>query len=174
MKKVEEINEAGSEQQVIQRMCKLLLESQEKIIKEKYLLNLVQNDEELFQDVISEVNTRFERIGYELIRTTFMQEVYYLLATSGMDKQLTPQMYGIMGLIFSFQKEFGRDLTLEEAKNIFGNVWDEISYLKEQGYLHEHTYKNTTSLLITPTGKVLFKDILTDISLNSILENIGD
>ncbi len=167
-----EANNDDSEQ-IIQRMCKLLLESNEKVIKEKDLLNLVQNDDDLFQDVIGEVNSRFEQIGYELIRTSFMQEVYYLLATSGMDKQLTPQMYGIMGLIFSFQKEFGRDLTLEESKTIFSDAWDEIIFLKEQGYLFEHTTKTTSSLLITPTGKVLFKDILTDLSLNSILDKLN-
>ena len=80
----------------IKRICRLLLESQEKTIKEKDLLTLVENDDDLFQEVIGEVNTRFDELGYELIRTTFMDEIYYLLSSSGMDKNLTPQMYGIL------------------------------------------------------------------------------
>ena len=157
----------------IKRICRLLLESQEKTIKEKDLLTLVENDDDLFQEVIGEVNTRFDELGYELIRTTFMDETYYLLASSGMDKNLTPQMYGILGLIFSFQKEFSRDLSLPEAKDIFKSQWQEILFLQEKGYLHEQTLQKEIYLLITPIGKVIFKDLISDISLDAILDDLG-
>ncbi len=157
----------------IKRICRLLLESQEKTLKEKDLLALVQNDDLLFQELISEVHSRFDQIGYELIRTTFMEESYYLLAGSGMDKNLTPQMYGILGLIFSFQKEFSRDLTLNESQDIFKSQWQEIIFLQEKGYLQEHTLHKETYLLITPIGKVIFKDIISDMSLNAILDDLG-
>ena len=157
----------------IKRICRLLLESQEKTIKEKDLLTLVENDDDLFQEVIGEVNTRFDELGYELIRTTFMDEIYYLLASSGMDKNLTPQMYGILGLIFSFQKEFSRDLSLPEAKDIFKSQWQEILFLQEKGYLHEQTLQKEIYLLITPIGKVIFKDLISDISLDAILDDLG-
>jgi len=157
----------------IKRICRLLLESQEKTIKEKDLLTLVENDDDLFQEVIGEVNTRFDELGYELIRTTFMDEIYYLLASSGMDKNLTPQMYGILGLIFSFQKEFSRDLSLPEAKDIFKSQWQEILFLQEKGYLHEQTLQKEIYLLITPIGKVIFKDLISEISLDTILDDLG-
>ncbi|TFG20652.1 MAG: hypothetical protein EU530_02460 [Promethearchaeota archaeon] len=157
----------------IKRICRLLLESQEKTIKEKDLLILVENDEGLFQEIIGEVYSRFEEIGYELIRTSFMDEAYYLLASSGMDKNLTPQMYGILGLIFSFQKEFSRDISLPEAKEIFTSQWQEISFLQEKGYLQEHTLQKETYLLITPIGKVIFKDIISNIALDVILDDLG-
>ena len=157
----------------IKRICRLLLESQEKTIKEKDLLTLVENDDDQFQEIISEVHSRFEDLGYELIRTTFMDEAYYLLASSGMDKNLTPQMYGILGLIFSFQKEFSRDLTLPEAKDIFKSQWQEILFLQEKGYLQEHILQKEIYLLITPIGKVIFKDLISDISLDTILDDLG-
>ncbi|MHA1110552.1 MAG: hypothetical protein ACTSRE_05585 [Promethearchaeota archaeon] len=157
----------------IKRICRLLLESQEKTIKEKDLLTLVENDDDLFQEIIGEVHTRFDELGYELIRTTFMDEAYYLLASSGMDKNLTPQMYGILGLIFSFQKEFSRDLSLPEAKDIFKSQWQEILFLQEKGYLQEQTLQKETYLLITPIGKVIFKDLISDISLDAILDDLG-
>ncbi len=157
----------------IKRICRLLLESQEKTIKEKDLLILVENDEGLFQEIIGEVYSRFEEIGYELIRTSFMDESYYLLASSGMDKNLTPQMYGILGLIFSFQKEFSRDISLPEAKEIFASQWQEISFLQEMGYLQEHILQKETYLLITPIGKVIFKDIISNIALDVILDDLG-
>ncbi|MBN2155058.1 MAG: hypothetical protein JW776_03350 [Candidatus Lokiarchaeota archaeon] len=157
----------------IKRICRILLESQEKIIKEKELLNLVQNDEDQFQEVISEVTVRFEKIGYELIRTNYMEDIYYLLATTGMDKTLTPQMYGILALIFSFQKEFSRELTMEEAKDIFKSSWEEVTFLMNQNYLHEYLLQNQKYLIITPIGKVLFKDVLSDITLDLILDNLG-
>ena len=157
----------------IKRICTLILESQNKTIKEKDLLFLVQNDEDFFQEIISEVNSRFDQIGYELIRTTFMEEVYYLLATSGMDKNLTPQMYGILGLIFAFQKEFNRDLTLEEAHTIFNSQWQEITFLLDKGYLHEHMLRKVKYMVLTPIGKVIFKDVLSEISLDTILDELG-
>jgi hypothetical protein len=157
----------------IKRVCRLLLESPEKMIKEKALLSLVQNDEDFFQELIGEVNSRFGQIGYELIRTTFMEENFYLLASSGMDKNLTPQMYGILGLIFSFQKEFNRDLTMEEAQKLFSSQWQEISFLLDKGYLLNHSLNKEPYLLITPIGKVLFKDLLSEISLDTILNDLG-
>ena len=157
----------------IKRICRLLLETQEKMIKEKDLLILAENDDDLFQEIISEVNSRFDEVGYELIRTTFMDEAYYLLASSGMDKNLTPQMYGILGLIFSFQKEFTRDMSLPEAKEIFRSQWQEIVFLQEKGYLKEHSLQKETYLLITPIGKVIFKDLISDISLDAILDDLG-
>jgi len=102
-----------------------------------------------------------------------MDEIYYLLASSGMDKNLTPQMYGILGLIFSFQKEFSRDLSLPEAKDIFKSQWQEILFLQEKGYLHEQTLQKEIYLLITPIGKVIFKDLISDISLDAILDDLG-
>ncbi len=157
----------------IKRICKLLLESKDRMIKEKELLALVQNNEVQFQNLISEVYSRFEQIGYELIRTTFMEESYYLLATSGMDKDLTPQMYGILGLIFSFQKEFTRDLMMDEAREIFDDLWQEMTFLQEKGYLQEQNVHNESYLIITPIGKVLFKDILSEIALDAIFKEIG-
>ena len=44
-----ELNEENQEIQ-IKRICKLLLETPEKMIKEKSLLSFVENDEQLFQD----------------------------------------------------------------------------------------------------------------------------
>lgn len=166
-------NQNENQYSKIKRICRLLLESQEKMVKEKDLLTLAENDEDLFQDIISEVNSRFDEIGYELIRTSFMDEAYYLLASSGMDKNLTPQMYGILGLIFSYQKEFSRDMNLLEAKEIFKSQWQEILFLQEKGYLKEHTLQKETYLLITPIGKVLFKDLISDISLDAILGDLG-
>jgi hypothetical protein len=157
----------------IQQICRLLLESPEKIIKENDLLKLLENDEELFQDLIGKVNARFGQIGYELIRTTFLGENYYLVASSGMDKNLTPQMYGILGLIFSFQKEFTRDLTISEIQEIFKTQMQEIQFLQDKGYLKEHTLQGTTYLLITPIGKILFKDIISDLSMDTILKDLG-
>jgi hypothetical protein len=163
----------NSDEMKIRQICRILLESPEKIIKEKELLKLLENDEELFHELISNVNARFDQIGYELIRTTFLGEVYYLLAGSGMDKNLTPQMYGILGLIFSFQKEFTRDLTISEAREIFKTQLQELQFLQEKGYLKEHTIQKTPYLLITPIGKVLFKDVISDLSLNTILKDLG-
>jgi hypothetical protein len=156
----------------IKKISKILLESSNKMIKERDLATYIQ-DEQLFNEMIEDLNSRFEKIGYEIIKTNFINEIYYILTSEGIDKNLTPQMYGILAIIIGLNKEMNSNLTIEESKEIFSNVWEEITFLKENDYLIEYSIDNTNYLIPTPTAKVIFRNFLSDLDLDKILKNLG-
>lgn len=153
----------------IKKISQLLIESPEHMVKEKDLILFVQ-DSNLFEEIMGDLVIRFEKIGYDIIKTKFMNENIYLLATEGMDKKLTPQMYGILAIIIGLNKDIGTELKFSDAKTIFSDVWNEIEFLIENKYLSEIKIENESYLITSPISKVLFKNFINDISFEKISE----
>ncbi|MBD3352508.1 MAG: hypothetical protein GF364_13550 [Candidatus Lokiarchaeota archaeon] len=156
-------------EQKIKKISQIFLEREDKLVKQQDLLNYIQ-DKDLFEHIISELLIRFEKIGYEIIKTKFLDETYYMLITDGIDDRLTPQMYGILALIVSLTKDLARNLTLEDAKKIFKPIWDELEYLIELNYLKEYRLKDVEYIIPTPLAKALFKNFIGDMTVKKILE----
>lgn len=153
----------------IKKISQLLIETPEHIVKEKDLILFVQ-DSNVLEEIMSDLVIRFEKIGYEIIKTRFMNDVIYLLATEGIDKKLTPQMYGILAIIIGLNKDIGSELKTSDAKNIFTDVWSEVEFLIENKYLNELKIENESYLVTSPMSKVLFKNFINDISFEKISE----
>ncbi len=156
----------------IKKISKIMLESSNRMTKEKDLLIYIQ-DEDLFEELIGDLNSRFENIGYEIIKTSFLNENYYILSSDGIDSSLTPQMYGALAIIIGLNKEMNSNLTIEESKEIFSNIWEEIEFLKENKYLVQYSIDNTDFLIPTPIAKVLFKNFISELEIGKIMNNLG-
>jgi hypothetical protein len=155
-------------EQKVKKISKIFLEGTNRMLSEKDLLNYLDNFD-LFEEILDDLNARFENIGYEIISTVFLKEKYYLLATEGKDMHLNPEQYGILAIILGLNKEIGRDLTVNEFKDLFSNVWRDIEYLLKSGYLNKNTIKNETHIVLTPLTKILFKNVIDQIGLTKIL-----
>lgn len=152
----------------VKKISKIFLEGTSRMLSEKDLLNYLDNSD-LLEDVLDDLNARFENIGYEIISTVYLKKKFYLLVTQGKDMRLNPEQYGILAIILGINKEIGRNLTMNEVKELFSNVWRDIKYLIEFGYLSENTIKNETHIILTPITKILFKNVIDQIGITKIL-----
>ena len=152
----------------IKKISKIFLEGTNRMLSEKDLLNYLDNFN-LLEEILDDLNARFENIGYEIISTVFQKEKYYLLVTEGKDMRLNPEQYGILAIILGINKDINRDLTVNEFKDLFSNVWRDIEYLQKSGYLSENTINNKTHIILTPLTKILFKNVIEQIGLTKIL-----
>ena len=155
-------------EQKLRKISKIFLEGTNRMLSEKDLLNYLDNFD-LLEDILDDLNARFENIGYEIISTVFLKEKYYLLTTEGKDMRLNPEQYGILAIILGIYKEIGRNLTVNEFKDLFSNVWSDIEFLLKSRYLSENTIKNETHIVPTPLTKILFKNVIDQIELTKIL-----
>jgi hypothetical protein len=156
----------------IKKISQLLIENPERMIKEKDLITFVQ-DANVLEEMISDLVSRFEKIGYDILKTRFINDTFYLLTTEGIDKKLTPQMYGILALIIGLSKELGKEMKISDAQNIFSEIWDEANFLIENKYLNEIKMENDTYLVAGPIAKAVFKNFINEISFEKIMENLG-
>jgi len=155
-------------EQKVKKISKIFLEGTNRMLREKDLLNYLDNFD-LLEEILDDLNARFESIGYEIISTVFLKEKYYLLVTEGKDMRLNPEQYGILAIILGINKEIGRDLTMNEFKDLFSNVWRDIEFLLKSRYLSENTIENETYIVLTPLTKILFKNVIDQIGLTKIL-----
>jgi hypothetical protein len=167
-----DLNMAEEFEKKIKRMAKLFLENSSRMIKENDLVNLISSEESL-EDTVADLNSRFEKIGYEIIKSKFLNDSYYILTSEGFNKALTPQMYGILAIIVTVNKDLGKDFTIEEANDIFSEMSQEIAFLKEQNYLVEIKANKEVKLIATPLAKVLFKNLIKELNVEVILRNLG-
>lgn len=155
-------------EQKVKKISKIFLEGTNRMLSEKDLL-IYLDSIDLLEELLDDLNARFENIGYEIISTVFLKEKYYLLATEGKDMRLKPEQYGILAIILGINKEIGRDLAVNEFKDLFSNVWRDIEFLLKSGYLSENTIKKETYFILTPLTKILFKNVIDQIALTKIL-----
>jgi len=152
---------------IVKNIAKIILTSPQKMIREEDLLNLTKNLD--FEEVISAVYSNLKNVGFEFIKSRFLDQNYYILTTEGKDDRVTPSQYGTLALILALSKELDENLDINDLKDIFKEVWNtDMKFLIETDYLRKIEDQNI--LKITPLGKALLKNIINDIELKSLLE----
>lgn len=154
-------------EEIVKIIAKIVLTSPQKMIREEDLLILTKNLD--FEQVISAVYSNLKNVGFEFIKSRFLDQNYYILTSEGKDDRVTPSQYGTLALILALSKELDENLDLNDLKDIFKEVWNtDMKFLIENDYLRKINDQNI--LRITPLGKALLKNIIKDIELKNLLE----
>ena len=154
-------------EEIVKNIAKIILTSPQKMIREKDLLILTKNLD--FEQVISAVYSSLRNVGFEFIKSKFLDQNYYILTSEGKDDRVTPSQYGTLVLILALSKELDGNLDLNDLKDIFKEVWNtDMKFLIDNDYLRKIEDQNI--LKITPLGKALLKNIIKDIELKNLLE----
>jgi predicted transcriptional regulator len=154
-------------EEIVKNIAKIVLTSPQKMIREEDLLILTKNLD--FEQVISAVYSNLKNVGFEFIKSKFLDQNYYVLTSEGKDDRVTPSQYGTLVLILALSKELDDNLDVNDLKDIFKEVWStDMKFLIENDYLRKIEDQNI--LKITPLGKALLKNIIKDIELKNLLE----
>ena len=152
---------------VVKNIAKIIITSPQKMIREEDLMILTKNLD--FEQVISAVYSNLRNVGFEFIKSRFLDQNYYILTSEGKDDRVTPSQYGTLVLILALSKELDDNLDLNDLKDIFKEVWNtDMKFLIDNDYLRKIEDQNI--LKITPLGKALLKNIIKDIDLKNLLE----
>ena len=153
--------------EVVKNIAKIVLTSPQKMIREEDL-RIISKDFE-FEEIISGVYINLKNIGFEFIKSKFLDQVYYVLTSEGKDDSITPSQYGTLALILALSKELDENLEINDLEEIFKVVWtSDVEFLIKNDYLRR--FEDQNILRITPLGKALLKNILQDLDLKNLLE----
>ncbi|MCJ7651019.1 MAG: hypothetical protein MUP85_20610 [Candidatus Lokiarchaeota archaeon] len=151
---------------IVRKITKLILTNPQKLIREEDLRTL--SSEQDFEDLISKVYTNLQNVGFELIKTKFFDQSFYVLTTDGMDDTISPSQYGILALITALSKELEENLPIKDIKELFSDVWDsDVKFLIDNDYLREN--EDLAIIRVTPLGKAILKNIIQDLRLKNLL-----
>jgi hypothetical protein len=151
----------------VRNIAKIVLTSPQKMIREEDLRILSKNFE--FDEIISAVYLNLQSIGFEFIKSMFLDQVYYVLTSEGKDDEVTPSQYGTLALILALSKEIDENLEIEDLEEIFKEVWtSDVEFLIKKDYLR--VFEDQKIIRVTPLGKALLKNILQDLDLKNLLE----
>ncbi|MCK4286029.1 MAG: hypothetical protein KAX18_07490, partial [Candidatus Lokiarchaeota archaeon] len=101
-------------EEVVRNITKIILTNPQKMIREEDLKNLSKNFN--FDTVISDIYVKLKTIGFELIKTTFLEQKFYILTSEGKDDNVTPSQYGTLALIIALSKEVDENIKIEDLK----------------------------------------------------------
>ena len=153
--------------EVVKNIAKIVLTSPQKMIREEDLRIISKNFE--FEEIISAVYINLKNIGFEFIKSKFLDQVYYVLTSEGKDDSITPSQYGTLALILALSKELDENLEINDLEEIFKVVWtSDVEFLIKNDYLRR--FEDQNILRITPVGKALLKNVLQDLDLKNLLE----
>lgn len=153
--------------ELLKNLTKLILTNPQKMIREDDLKNLSKDFN--FEEVMSEIYMNLKNIGFELIKTKFLEQQFYILTSEGKDDSITPSQYGALALIIALSKEIDGNIKLSELKEIFKEVWDtDIQTLIDRDYLRK--FDELGIVKVAPLGKAIMKEIINDIQLNKFLD----
>ena len=153
--------------EVVKNIAKIVLTSPQKMIREEDL-RIISKDFE-FEEIISAVYINLKNIGFEFIKSKFLDQVYYVLTSEGKDDSITPSQYGTLALILALSKELDENLEINDLEEIFKVVWtSDVEFLIKNDYLRR--FEDQNILRITPLGKALLKNVLQDLDLKNLLE----
>ena len=153
-------------EEVIKNITKIILTNPQKMIREEDLKNLSKDLN--FKQVMSEVYVNLKNIGFELIKTKFLGQTFYILTSEGKDDDVTPSQYGALALIVALSKEVDENIKIEDLKEIFNEIWDtDIQFLIENDYLRK--FDELGIIRVAPLGKAIMKNIIVDIQLKNLL-----
>ena len=153
--------------ELLKNLTKLILTNPQKMIREDDLKNLSKDFN--FEEVMSEIYMNLKNIGFELIKTKFLKQQFYILTSEGKDDSITPSQYGALALIIALSKEIDGNIKFSELKEIFKEVWDtDIQTLIDRDYLRK--FDELGIVKVAPLGKAIMKEIINDIQLNKFLD----
>ncbi|MFW9942052.1 MAG: hypothetical protein ACFFFT_13495 [Candidatus Thorarchaeota archaeon] len=154
-------------EEVIKSITKIILTNPQKMIREEDLQNLSKDLK--FEQVMSEIYVNLQNIGFELIKTKFLEQTFYILTSEGKDDDITPSQYGALALIIALSKEVDENIKIKDLKEIFANVWNtDIQFLIENDYLRK--FDELGIIKVAPLGKAIMKNIIVDIQLKNLLK----
>ncbi len=154
-------------EEVVRNIAKIVLTSPQKMIREEDLRILSKNFE--FEEIISAVYLNLQNIGFEFIKSKFLDQVFYVLTSEGKDDNVLPSQYGTLALILALSKEIDENLEIKDLEEIFKDVWtSDVEFLIENDYLRK--FEDQKILRVTPLGKALLKNVLQDLDLKNLLE----
>jgi len=154
-------------EEVVKNIAKIVLTSPQKMIREEDL-RVISKDFE-FEEIISAVYLNLKNLGFEFIKSKFLEQVYYVLTSEGKDDSITPSQYGTLALILALSKELDENLEINDLEEIFKVVWtSDVDFLINNDYLRR--FEDQNILRITPLGKALLKNVLQDLDLKNLLE----
>ena len=160
------MGESNEINEIVRNIIKIILTNPQKIIREEDLINLSQNFS--FEDIMSEVYLNLKKVGFELIKTKFLEQQYYILTSDGKDDNITPSQYGTLALIIALSKEVDENIKIEDLKEIFNESWDtDIQFLIANDYIRK--FDELGIVKIAPQGKAVMKNIIIDIELKNLL-----
>ena len=161
--------ESSKSQDIVKNISKIILTNQQKMIREEDLRNLSENFD--FDQIINEVYMNLNNIGFELIKTKFLEHNYYVLTAGGKDDNITPSQYGTLALILALSRELDENVKRDDLKEIFSSVWDsDVKFLLENDYLREINVEGLDIVKITPLGKATMKNIIQNVQLKNLLD----
>lgn len=153
-------------EETIKNITKIILNNPQKMIREEDLKNLSKDYN--YEEVMSEIYVKLINIGFELIKTKFLEQTFYILTSEGKDDNVTPSQYGTLALIVALSKEVDENIKTEDLKDIFSNVWDtDIKFLIENDYIR--TFDELGITKVAPLGKAIMKNIIADLKLKNLL-----
>ena len=153
-------------EEVVKNITKIILTSPQKMIREEDLRNLSKNFD--FEQIISTVYLNLKKIGFEFIKSNFLDQKFYVLTSEGKDDSITPSQYGTLALILALSKEVDENIKISDLKEIFKEVWaDDVEFLIENDYLRK--IEDLDIIKITPLGKAILKNIIQDLNLKNLL-----
>ena len=151
---------------IVKNITKIILTNPQKVIREEDLRNLSREFD--FEQVMSDVYSNLKNVGFELIKTKFLEQQYYILTSDGKDDNITPSQYGILALIIALSKEVDENIKTEDLKEIFGELWEsDVQFLINNDYLR--TFEELGIIKVTPLGKAIMKNIIKDLQLQNLL-----
>ena len=152
---------------VVKNIAKIVLTSPQKMIREEDLRILSRNFE--FEEIISAVYLYLQNVGFEFIKSVFLDQIFYVLTSEGKDDSVTPSQYGTLALILALSKEIDENLEIKDLEEIFKEVWtSDVEFLIKKDYLRR--FDDQKILRVTPLGKALLKNILQNLDLKNLLE----
>jgi len=158
-----------SREEFVKKIATLILTSQQKMIREADLKNLYDLPLDLeFDSIFDDAHELLNKVGFELIKTKFQDQIYYVLTSDGKDDNITPSQYGILALIITLSKEVDENIKTEDLKEIFAELWDtDVQFLINNDYLRR--FDDLGLIKVTPLGKATMKNIIKDLQLKNLL-----
>ena len=152
--------------EIVKVITKLLLTNKQKITREDDLRNLCKDFS--FDEVISEVYVSLKNVGFDLIKTKFMEKFFYILTSDGKDENISPSHYGTLALIIALSKEVDENIKIDDIKEIFAENWNtDIQFLIQNDYIRQ--FDELGIVKVTPLGKAGMKNIFKDLNLRDLL-----
>ena len=151
----------------VKNITKMILTNPQKTIREQDLRNLSKDFN--FELIMIDVYLKLKNVGFELIKTKFIEQQFYILTSDGKDDNITPSQYGILALIIALSKEVDENIKIDDLKEIFGDLWDtDIQFLINNDYIR--MFEDLGIIRVTPLGKAIMKNIINDLELKNLLK----
>ena len=159
-----------SREEFVKRIATLILTNQQKMIREADLKNLYDRPLDLdFDSIFNDAHELLNKVGFELIKTKFQDQIYYVLTSDGKDDNITPSQYGILALIIALSKEVDENIKIEDMKEIFDELWaTDVQFLIDNDYLRK--FDELGIIKVAPLGKAIMKNVVREMQLKNLLD----